>query len=73
VQRAALGSGRECAVQAAGENVTGADLVMAGHDEVWQLGLGREPLRECRIFAGNTVRPEALRRSSCAAREFSAR
>ena len=45
-------------MQAAGKNVTGADVVMGGHDEVRQLGLGRGVPRERRIFAGDTVRPQ---------------
>src|SRR3954467_11480537 len=45
-------------MQAAGENVAGANVVMSGHDEVRQFGLGRDLVRERRIFTGNTVRPK---------------
>src|SRR3954454_9275372 len=45
-------------MQAAGKNVAGADVVMGGHDEMRQFGLGLAVPRERRIFAGNTVRSE---------------
>ena len=34
IQWTALCGGRQCAVQAAGKNVGGADIMMGGHDEV---------------------------------------
>jgi hypothetical protein len=45
-------------MQAAGEDVAGADVMTGGHDEVRQLGLGRDLTHKRRIFAGDTVRPE---------------
>src|SRR5205814_3599205 len=59
VQRTALGSRGKCAMQAASKNVARADVVMGGHDEMRQFGLGLAAVpRERRIFAGNTVRSE---------------
>jgi hypothetical protein len=73
ILRALFGRGGKGRMQAAGEHVAGAYVVMGGHDEVGKLGLCRGPIRERGIFARDAVGPKRAQQIELgAARTFRA-
>ncbi len=61
IDRAAFGGGSQGAVQAAGEHVARAHIMMRRHDQMRQLRLRPAACREqSRVFPGDAVRPQGI-------------